>query len=196
MRTRPLEKRETEWRLGTWCVQPHNHRLVDRAGSVRIDPKLMDLLVCLADAPGETLQRAELLGRVWTGVVVSDDTLNQAISRLRRILGDDSRAPRYIETVPRVGYRLIAPVSRGPAKPRQWARRLPLSVRLLAAAAVLVPLLWMAGQTKELAQSALDPPIEILGDPFEDPPDVVFLDPDEAVRVIVMGVMSRVWSQP
>lgn len=68
------------------------------------------LLRELAQHPGETVSIDELLERVWAGVVVTPDSVYQAIAALRRILGDDPKQPRYIATVPRLGYRLIAPV--------------------------------------------------------------------------------------
>ena len=66
--------------------------------------------ISLATLPGFTLPE-ELLERIWPGVVVGDDVLTQAIIKLRKALGDDSRLPRYIDTIPKRGYRLIAPVS-------------------------------------------------------------------------------------
>jgi len=71
----------------------------------------MQLLVCLAERPGETRSINELLDRVWTGVIVTPDSVYQAITSLRRLLGDDPKRPEYIVTVPRQGYRLVAPVS-------------------------------------------------------------------------------------
>src|SRR5207344_201959 len=53
----------------------------------------------------------ELLTQVWAGVVVTPDSVYQAVASLRRMLGDDARQPAYIATVPRLGYRLVAPVS-------------------------------------------------------------------------------------
>lgn len=68
------------------------------------------LLRELAQHPGETVSIDELLDRVWAGVVVTPDSVYQAVATLRRLLGDDPKRPRYIATVPRLGYRLIAPV--------------------------------------------------------------------------------------
>ena len=68
------------------------------------------LLRDLAQHPGETVSIDELLDRVWAGVVVTPDSVYQAVATLRRLLGDDPKQPRYIATVPRLGYRLIAPV--------------------------------------------------------------------------------------
>ena len=70
----------------------------------------MRLLVCLAERPGEIVSIDELLDRVWSGVTVAPDSAYQAVASLRRILGDDSKQPTYIATVPRLGYQLVAPV--------------------------------------------------------------------------------------
>jgi TolB-like protein len=64
----------------------------------------------LAKRAGETVSIDELLEDVWTGVVVTPDSVYQAVATLRRLLGDDPKQPRYIATVPRLGYRMIAAV--------------------------------------------------------------------------------------
>jgi transcriptional activator of cad operon len=71
----------------------------------------MRLLLCLAEHAGEVVSIDRLLDRAWSGVVVSQDSVYQAVASLRRVLGDDPRQPTYIETVPRLGYRMVANVS-------------------------------------------------------------------------------------
>lgn len=71
----------------------------------------MKLLVCLAERAGEVVSIDDLLDQVWSGVVVTPDSVYQAVASLRRLLGDDARQPEYIATVPRLGYRMVAPVS-------------------------------------------------------------------------------------
>ena len=70
----------------------------------------MRVLLCLAEAPGEVVSVDDLLDRAWNGVVVSPDSVYQAITALRRHLGDDPRRSTYIGTVPRLGYRMVASV--------------------------------------------------------------------------------------
>lgn len=71
----------------------------------------MRLLLCLAEHSGEVVSIDALLNQVWAGVVVTPDSVYQAIASLRRQLGDDPKQPRYIATVPRLGYRMVAEVT-------------------------------------------------------------------------------------
>ncbi|MFL6570168.1 MAG: winged helix-turn-helix domain-containing protein [Burkholderiales bacterium] len=96
--------------IGDWSVEPTLDALQRGGETVRLEPKAMELLVALASRPGEVVSREELLSAVWPGVVVGDEALSQAVTKLRKALGDDVRAPIYIETISKRGYRLIAPV--------------------------------------------------------------------------------------
>jgi DNA-binding winged helix-turn-helix (wHTH) protein/Tol biopolymer transport system component len=81
----------------------------------RVPPRVMALMAELALARGATLTRNELLDRIWGAATNTPDVLNYAIADLRRALGDDAKSPVVIETVPRLGYRLIASVDALPA---------------------------------------------------------------------------------
>lgn len=76
----------------------------------------MDVLVVFAEHPGEVLPRAVILDAVWAEPYVADAVLTRAIAVLRRVLRDDARDPRYIETIPKRGYRLIADVDGAPRR--------------------------------------------------------------------------------
>lgn len=97
--------------VGEWQVFPDRHELVCGATRVRVQPRLIALLRRLAVAAGQTVARETLLDEVWTRRMVNDEVLSRAIADLRLALGDDARQPRYLVTVPKLGYRLIAPVS-------------------------------------------------------------------------------------
>jgi len=71
----------------------------------------MRLLLCLAERAGEVVSIDEVLDQVWSGVVVTPDSVYQAVASLRRQLGDDAKEPAYIATVPRLGYRMVATVT-------------------------------------------------------------------------------------
>src|SRR4029077_2361664 len=75
------------------------------------EPKIMQVLVVLAERAGEVVTRDELMSRVWNGVFVTDAALHAAIRDLRRLFDDDAERPRVIETIRKRGYRLIAPVT-------------------------------------------------------------------------------------
>ncbi len=70
----------------------------------------MRLLLCLAEHSGEVVSIDDLLSQVWSEVSVAPDSVYQAVASLRRLLGDDPKQPTYIETVPRLGYRMVATV--------------------------------------------------------------------------------------
>ena len=80
------------------------------ARPVQLTARLFDLLVYMLERPGRLLARQALLDDVWRGVVVEENSLSQAVSALRRTLREASGERRYIETVPGIGYRFIAPV--------------------------------------------------------------------------------------
>lgn len=96
--------------LGPWRVEPGLDRLQRGADSVALEPRAMDLLVCLARHAGETVSKETLLDEVWKGAFVIEGVIPKTLSALRSALGDDAAAPTYILTVPRRGYRLVAPV--------------------------------------------------------------------------------------
>ena len=98
------------FRVGDWVAVPARDLLVRGAEQVKIEPRTMEVLCRLARQPGVVVSQAELEADVWTGVIVTSQSVYQAIAQLRRVLGDNPREPQYIETVPRRGYRLIAPV--------------------------------------------------------------------------------------
>ena len=99
-----------DFRIGEWTVQPAVNRLRRGDEVVRLEPKVMQVLVCLAENAGEVVTREQLINRVWSDVFVTDDVLHRAIRELRRVFGDSTAAPRYIETIRKRGYRLI-PIS-------------------------------------------------------------------------------------
>ena len=98
-----------KFRLGGFLVDPRGLVLRNGVSTKHIERKAMEVLVCLARRAPETVPRERLFDEAWEGAYVSDGVLNRVISILRKALGDDPRSPRYIETVPRVGYRLLLP---------------------------------------------------------------------------------------
>jgi WD40 repeat protein/DNA-binding winged helix-turn-helix (wHTH) protein len=98
------------FRLGDWLVEPTLNRIRRGGELLQLELKAMDVLLCLASRPGELVTKRELVDAVWQTEFVSDNTLTRRVAELRDALRDDARHPRYIETVPKRGYRLIAAV--------------------------------------------------------------------------------------
>jgi TolB-like protein/DNA-binding winged helix-turn-helix (wHTH) protein/Tfp pilus assembly protein PilF len=98
--------------IGEWVVNPSLDTLAKGGETQKLEPRTMRLLLCLAGSAGEVVSVDRLLNEVWTGVVVGPASVYQAVSQLRKLLGDVDPEPTYIATVPRKGYRLIAPVRR------------------------------------------------------------------------------------
>ena len=119
--------------IGAWRVDPGSGCISQGGDPVRLDGRTMKLLVHLADKAGEVVSVDELLNQVWTGVIVTQDSVYQAVASLRRMLGDDAKQPAYIATVPRLGYRLVAPV-------RPWVAELDSHELETRGAAIPVPL--------------------------------------------------------
>ena len=92
-------------------VEPSLNSVSGPAGTLRLEPKVMQVLVCLAAQAGQVVPKERLMRTVWPDTFVGDDVLTRAISELRRVFGDDVRNPRFIQTIPKSGYRLMAPVS-------------------------------------------------------------------------------------
>jgi len=103
-----VELGSTEFELAGWRVQPSRNRLCRGEVSVRLEPKMMDVLVTLAKRPGQVLSKDEIADAVWPNLFVTESVITRAIAGLRRALEDDARTPRFIETIAKRGYRLVA----------------------------------------------------------------------------------------
>ncbi len=99
-----------DFQVGPWLVKPSLNTISCNGTTARLEPKVMQVLVCLAGHPDEALGKEELVRAVWPDTFVSDDALKHCISELRRVFEDDAREPRIIQTIPKHGYRLLAPV--------------------------------------------------------------------------------------
>ena len=104
------QPRNTPFRVGTWSVDPASNQISRDGELIRLDTRAMRLLQCLARRAGGVVSIDELLDQVWAGVIVTPDSVYQAVASLRRSLGDDPKQPIYIATVPRLGYRMVAAV--------------------------------------------------------------------------------------
>jgi TolB-like protein/DNA-binding winged helix-turn-helix (wHTH) protein len=100
----------SDFRVGPWLVAPSLNTVSLNGTSIRLEPKVMEVLVCLARRSGQPLAKEQLLRTVWPGTFVSDDVLIRSISELRRVFEDDAKDPRFIQTIPKRGYRLVQPI--------------------------------------------------------------------------------------
>jgi Tol biopolymer transport system component/DNA-binding winged helix-turn-helix (wHTH) protein len=148
---RPAPLPESAFELCGWEVQPRMLNAARNGTQVRIDPKLMQLLVCLRGANGDAVTREAIMRAVWGHEHVTEDALNRLVSRLRRVLSQELVCEAAIETIPKVGYRLTdtrraaAPAEVAPEVP---ARRRWLPLTLAAGAALGIALLSVRGMQR------------------------------------------------
>ncbi len=155
--------------VADWWVDVAANRLCRGDDEVRLESKMMAVLAYLADHAGEAVDRETLERVAWGGTVIGYDALTGCIAKLRKALQDDPREPRFIETIPKKGYRLIAGVARGTVQGAYTpvpamagpgpARRRPLWVGALVLLLVLVGLglgVWRGG-----AQRAPSTPADV-----------------------------------
>ncbi len=135
----------TRFRILEWEVDPSTNRVACGPHAVKLEPKVMDVLVYLASRPGQTVSRMELEDSVWTDTIVGYEAVTGAIRKLRKVFDDNPTDPQFIETLSKKGYRLIAPVTvvEHTSRLEQKDESLPLSNRhqrsiLIAIFSVLV----------------------------------------------------------
>ena len=134
------------FRIGECLIEPRQNRIVRRDIEVRLEPRVMDVLVCLAERAGEVVSRETLNGEVWGNIVVTDQAVTNCISELRNHLGDDRAAHRIIETIPKRGYRLTAAVQLAAVDARAVeARRWPARDAILFLGTVLIAIALLGG---------------------------------------------------
>ncbi len=100
----------TDFRVGSYIVRPDLNVAAGPNGEIHLEPKVMSVLVLLAERAGEVVTKDEIMRAVWDDVIVSDDALVRCISELRRLLGDNPKEHRVIQTIPKKGYRLVAAI--------------------------------------------------------------------------------------
>jgi DNA-binding winged helix-turn-helix (wHTH) protein/Tol biopolymer transport system component len=147
-----------DFRLGDWLVRPSLATIERGAEAVHVTPRSMAVLIYLADARGEVVSRNEILDAVWPGMSVTPDALSQCVVELRKAFRDDPKHPAVIQTIPKLGLRLLIAVTsaaavvevepqpehRPPAqrRPRFFSSRAALMTGLAAAAIGGAALLW------------------------------------------------------
>src|SRR3954454_16016663 len=96
-----------DFTLGLAVISPSTRTIAGPGGTADVEPRVMQVLVVLADAAGQVVTRETLFQRCWGGVFVGDDSLNRAIGAVRRIASETAGGSFEIETIPRTGYRVV-----------------------------------------------------------------------------------------
>ena len=89
-------------------VEPQTFRAFKAGEVIQLEPKTLRLLLFLIENRGRLIEKEEILDAVWNGTHVTENALTREIGKLRKILGDDPKAPKYIQTVHTRGYRFVA----------------------------------------------------------------------------------------
>src|SRR5262249_12571165 len=98
-----------KWRIGDWVACTDTDTLRNGVAHQKIERRAMEALVALAGRSGGVMRKDELIETVWGRIAVSDHSVAMVISQLRRALKDEARAPTYIETITKRGYRMMVP---------------------------------------------------------------------------------------
>jgi DNA-binding winged helix-turn-helix (wHTH) protein/tetratricopeptide (TPR) repeat protein len=171
---------EAAFHVGPWLVEPSLNSISRDGITLHLEPKVMEVLVCLAEHAGQPLSKEQLIQFVWADTFVTDDVLKRCISELRRAFEDDAREPRIIETIPKRGYRFIAPVtsdghkavatkSAAVSHPSGWKVAVPVAL-VLSAGLLATGLFWRWRQPRHLTEKDT----VVLGDFANSTGDAVF----------------------
>src|SRR5688572_14797098 len=106
-----------------FALDPDDRRLSRAGEPVELSSRYLDALALMLRESGKLITKDRFMDEVWQGIPVTDEALTQCIRTLRRQLGDDAARPRFIETVPKHGYRFIADVEWSGEAPSVTARR-------------------------------------------------------------------------
>jgi len=168
-------------RIGEWFVNPTSGEISREGQAARLEVRTMRLLLCLARHPGEVVSIDALLSDAWPGVSVSQDSVYQAVASLRRLLGDDPKDPKYIETVPRLGYRMVATVTPWEDPPALATGRSP-AIRRRAA------VIWAAGALCLIGVAAF---LLVTKATYHRPQPVVRLEPLKSIAVLPFSDLTE-----
>ena len=145
-------------RFGPFEVDLHTHELWKYGTRIRLVGQPFEILALLLSKPGELVTREELRGRLWPGDTFVDFNhgLNAAVNKLREALSDSAENPRYIETLPRRGYRFIAII-----EPRIAPAARPASASPIEQSAAIDPRPEFAGVGLDLQNEAETPNAQV-----------------------------------
>jgi eukaryotic-like serine/threonine-protein kinase len=146
-------------RFGTFEVDVRSRELRKQGNLIKLQDQPFHVLTALLQRPGEVVTREELRGQIWPKdtFVDFDNNLNTAVNKLREALGDSADNPRFIETLPRRGYRFIAPVMgdqqrKSPITAARWKIAVSVAVIAVVAASIAGSLLWSSRESSRLTE--------------------------------------------
>ena len=149
------EERLTKMQIGDWKVDVRALLLRRGKETVRLEPRAMDVLTCLAKAAPNVVTQDELMDQVWGSVVVGPNSVSRIIAQLRKALGDDAKQPTFIETISRTGYRLLADVQ--PHREEKTTHRSYLAIGIVTIVTAAVLLFVVQTRRPETAAVAVLP---------------------------------------
>ena len=103
-------EKQPVYQFGEFRLDPSQKILLRDGQRVHLELKTLLTLLALVEAPGRVLSKDELIAKVWPEIFVEEGNLTKNISRLRKSLSNGNESPDFIETIPKVGYRFIAPL--------------------------------------------------------------------------------------
>jgi len=203
-------KKNTKFTVGDWTVEPDRDQISCGNDHASLRPQVMDLLLLFSKNSGQVISLEDISRSVWEGKVVTSSSVYGSLNELRQVLGDDAHNPEYIETIPKKGYRLIAPVnfSTGDSnraavefpqhsgafvKSRPWRFSLAISVLtalLLVALLIRYGILMDGGPRPKISESSTDPPaysIAVL--PFVD------MSPNSDQQYLADGIAEEILNE-
>lgn len=165
-----------KFRVGEWTVMPELNSLERNGCTVHLEPKVMQVLVTLAKHPGEVVSKEQILKRVWPDTFVSDEVLTRSISELRKAFEDNPQEPKYIQTIPKGGYRLVAAVVPEGTNRANWvagywkklASAAAILLLVVAASLYILRVRRQASSRTEIRSLAVLPLANLSGDPEQD----------------------------
>lgn len=195
--------------IGEWTFYADILQLECANKKIKLEPRVAYLLYHLANNSGTPISRENLMEKVWPGMVVGDEALTSAINKLRKAFGDDRHHPEVIETIPKVGYRLIANVDYGnPDKPASEVsqpttallrkslghHRIALIISgvslILSALAISTYFFSFSQSNQDLPYKSTETPLIISNSEISEPPVIssseIFADCDLCPKMIVL----------
>jgi len=146
----------TDFQLGDWRVMPALNRIQKNGDTVKLQHLSMQVLIYLSERAGQMVSYDEILASLWPNRVSNENAVHQRIADLRRNLGDRKAPPKYIETISKRGYRLVATVRAVPPRSTAGRRRLMVAASVAAVVALSAIILDTEDQSREILNPAIE----------------------------------------